>query len=885
MIIRIFLLSVLVAPLTTNAEDLAVDSLPLRTLSSGWGKPQPGKSISGGTLKVAGKTYDRGIGTHAPSSLLLSLDGKADKFEAMVGIDDYAAADRASVEFKLIGDGKELWASGILKGGRPAVKCEADLSGVRSLQLVVTDGGNGTDSDHANWLTPVISYQGTPPVEWAPPSPVEDPGAPPNVGLVRTPGSGVLTYDGHPLLTLPQGATISAAEEKGARDTLTQTLKLKLPAGATLAVRGSREALAAETRGPAQQAFPFIRTAHGDSSNLRNNAIYDRSSDWMLEAGPGTRIVVATDLDGTKRFTLTPADGGGTLTFRPRYFQKHRNLAHYQPWTYQVRKDSITGWCSWWAFMRDANEKNVEELLKVWEEKRFADYGYRFIQLDDAYQGRYDGQREHAKNHVMYQGGTPDTWLDWKDNFPSGLDGYSGKVRKAGFQPALWIGCFFSDNATARQHPDWFVQGADGLPFPSPWASYGVDTTNPEAADTLVRPTFRGLKDAGLSYLKIDQLRHMLYDNFHHNPQWFASKGIGPADLFRNYLRIAREELGRDTFILSCWGVLPESIGLADACRIGGDGYGPVTLQQYNSFNGLVWLNDPDHCDILPQKAAAEAGNVRETKEVAAVSNDTIIRPALASIAGAMLMLSDAPAVYRDEKNLVGLRKSSPVISSVPAQLYDFDPVKTDVLRDTERMAIQSGTSPSPIDGDQFGKVCPFWLNEFNTGFDRWNVLHRLNWSNDKMPPARVSFGDLGLDPAKTYIVHEFWSDTTLGITKDGFELPGLDAMGLQSYAIREAQDHPQLISTNRHLSQGAAEIEALGWDQSTLTLEGRSRIIAEDDYRLLIHIPTGFRALSATADRQTVPLESKGNRAMVTIKLPRTGSTAWTIRFEKAAP
>ena len=32
----------------------------------------------------------------------------------------------------------------------------------------------------------------------------------------------------------------------------------------------------------------MVRTAHGPSHNLRNNAVYDRFGDWMLQV-PGTR--------------------------------------------------------------------------------------------------------------------------------------------------------------------------------------------------------------------------------------------------------------------------------------------------------------------------------------------------------------------------------------------------------------------------------------------------------------------------------------------------------------------------------------------------------------------------------------------------------------------
>ena len=44
-----------------------------------------------------------------------------------------------------------LWKSGVLTGGHPAVPVKVDVTGVRTLGLRVTDGGDGTGSDHADW--------------------------------------------------------------------------------------------------------------------------------------------------------------------------------------------------------------------------------------------------------------------------------------------------------------------------------------------------------------------------------------------------------------------------------------------------------------------------------------------------------------------------------------------------------------------------------------------------------------------------------------------------------------------------------------------------------------------------------------------------------------
>ena len=722
------------------------------------------------------------------------------------------------------------------------------------------------------------------------PQPKELPGAPQNTPAVlqtdQDNKSLILKYNGAVIFSAKFTVPADISSKVSGKEAIEQRVILDFSKETEISavVNGSSEALAAETRGSAQEKFPLVRTTHGLSNNLRNNAVYDRNLDWMLEMPEGTLIRSFRNPDGTTRFELTLKAKHAELIFRPRYYQKHKNLPYFQPWTYQIYKESVTGWSSWWAYFREFTEKDLGTLLNIWREKHFADYGYRFIQIDDVYQGGNDGGRENCIKANGYYGGRPATWLDWKrEIFPSGLSGYVKSVNEAGFDPAIWMGCFFSDEQTVEEHPDWFVADESGKPAAAPWVSYAIDAVNPQSAEALIRPTFKGLKDAGVKYVKIDQLRHYLYDNLHNNLEWCRKKGVSPADVLRAYLRAAREELGDDTFILSCWGVLPEAIGIADACRIGGDGYGPVTMQQYNSWNGIVWRNDPDHCDILPNKKAVDTGNVKKLGVRTAAPKESIIRPALASIAGAMLMLSDKPQVYSNDSNLFGLRRSSPVLFSVPGQLYDFDPGKTDWLKTHRRTDITSGKNPSPIDADQFGEVCPYWLNEFNTYYDNWYVLHRLNWTRRKkkaLKPVTVKFADLGLDPSKEYLVYEFWNDKMLGVLKKEIKLDELEPYGIESLAIREKLNRPQLVSTNRHLSQGAAEIEKLLWDDNAL--KGRSRVIINDKYVITLFVPDNFRLISAEINGQKAQSEQNGNILKLSYLPKQTASVSWQAVFRR---
>jgi len=99
-----------------QGEIVPLGQLDLSKMSSGWGKPLVDKSVTGKTLSIAGRTFDSGVGTHAGSILHVKLDGKTERFRARVGVDD-GAGGNGSIRFRLYGDGKKLFDSGLMKGG------------------------------------------------------------------------------------------------------------------------------------------------------------------------------------------------------------------------------------------------------------------------------------------------------------------------------------------------------------------------------------------------------------------------------------------------------------------------------------------------------------------------------------------------------------------------------------------------------------------------------------------------------------------------------------------------------------------------------------------------------------------------------------------------
>jgi len=116
--------------------------------------PQPyqmDRSCQGDALSIAGSRYPWGIGVHADSELTFALGGRYQEFRAAVGIDS-RIGDKGSVRFIVLGDGKPLYESPVVKGsdGKPR-EVQAAVAGVKLLTLKVTDAGDLDLGDVANW--------------------------------------------------------------------------------------------------------------------------------------------------------------------------------------------------------------------------------------------------------------------------------------------------------------------------------------------------------------------------------------------------------------------------------------------------------------------------------------------------------------------------------------------------------------------------------------------------------------------------------------------------------------------------------------------------------------------------------------------------------------
>ena len=169
LLIGLALLCELVPNRSFAEETTALSGLDLTKMKQGFGTPQINLSVDRRPLSIGGRAFAAGVGTHSPGSFFVALDGGDGTFHAFAGIDD-ETNKRGSATFTILGDGKTLWKSGVMRGGDPAKEISVSLKGIRVLALLVGMANDGYNYDHADWADAVFQTAGTAPVAIAPPT-------------------------------------------------------------------------------------------------------------------------------------------------------------------------------------------------------------------------------------------------------------------------------------------------------------------------------------------------------------------------------------------------------------------------------------------------------------------------------------------------------------------------------------------------------------------------------------------------------------------------------------------------------------------------------------------------------------------------------------------
>jgi len=103
----------------------------------------------GKTITLNGQTFAKGLGTHGSADVRYGISG-CTRFQTAVGVDDEVGS-YGSVTFQVYLDGAKAFDSGVMTGTSATKSLSLDATAKSELRLVVTNGGNNIDYDHADW--------------------------------------------------------------------------------------------------------------------------------------------------------------------------------------------------------------------------------------------------------------------------------------------------------------------------------------------------------------------------------------------------------------------------------------------------------------------------------------------------------------------------------------------------------------------------------------------------------------------------------------------------------------------------------------------------------------------------------------------------------------
>jgi hypothetical protein len=584
----------------------------------------------------------------------------------------------------------------------------------------------------------------------------------------------------------------------------------------------------------------LVQLSIGRVENLRCNSLFSPSRDEAITC-ESPRVELRWQGDHYKLLAETPL----AVRVDPQYIKGTLRFPWFRPLDKRLFPRAPAGWCSWYIYLWGIREDNIVRNTD-WLAANLKKFGCEYVQLDDGWQGVGKGSGENR-----------DWYVTDKRKFPHGMKWVADYIRSKGLKPGIWLIPFVtSDDKLFRQHPDMFIRRPDGTSvfetidpktgkLDIDWTGrYAIDPTNP-AARKWVADTFHMIcQDWGYDYVKIDGqggsagVVHRFHDRL-------ADQKVAPDEAYRLGLAAARSQMKPAQVLLNC-ASQSSSCGYCDSMRTGADvgaaEWGGIQTAMRSTMgslfmNSLCFWDDPDVLCVRPPLPYHQAQ----------------LWTTLLGITGQLLMTSDdMPALPEDRVELV--RRVFPVADIRPMELYG---------------------------------LCG-WPRIFDlrvsTAAGQWDVVALFNWDSLRDASLRIDPVELGL-PAGNYSYYDVWQKRLLGVQSDGLTLR-LPPTWCRVVAVRRQGDHPELIGTSRHLTQGADDLVEAKWDAATKTWSGKSRVVAGDLYKLRFTLPPGWVCGGTTCwnARMThlYSEEVEGGLGALVLESNESETIPWQIAFQK---
>ncbi|MGZ3754049.1 MAG: hypothetical protein ACXVAY_21170 [Mucilaginibacter sp.] len=505
-------------------------------------------------------------------------------------------------------------------------------------------------------------------------------------------------------------------------------------------------------------------------------------------------------------------------------------------------------YCTWYSEKNGGAGTEAQTIELAGFIKRYLEpFGLGVLQIDDQWQagGQYNG---------------PHRWFDRVDpkgGYPNGMTTTATAIKEAGLSAGIWW-MPFSRNYQDPQYKDrqdWFARRTNGKPFETTWGGTSLDLTHPDVQKHIADYASR-LHSWGFDYFKMDGLwtgtvTEQIYIN-----DGYKNDSIGNSkplfnplktqiEAYRDGLKIMRKAVGADVFFSGCcvsqnMRSFGASIGLVNSMRIGPDfnhdgqsiRTGAIRASRLYFLNGRVWWNDPDP-SMLRESGKSTADGA--SSGIGSLTRARLL-PSFVAVSGQFFLSSDW-------------------LPNLPSE-------RLEIMK--RCMASHNGIA-RPVDA--FDKTLPsIWLaTDTKSGTSR-NVLGLFNWETSAQKIG-ATLSRAGLKDNTSYYAFDFWENKPLADLAGSFGME-LPAESCKVIAVREKSNHPIVVSTSQHVTQGMIDILQEEWKAGSLS--GTSKIIAGDSYELRI------AGMNDGGNWKLAEASIIGNSEGVTIKVLPESENGW---------
>jgi Melibiase len=514
----------------------------------------------------------------------------------------------------------------------------------------------------------------------------------------------------------------------------------------------------------------------------------------------------------------------------PDYYKKNFN-PFFKRFNKKQFPNAPVGWLSWYCYFCDFDEKKTR-LTTDFAAKHFKKFGFEYVLIETWEKNSDKLPVKDYYNSTEYD----------SQKFPHGLRYVTDMIHNKGLKAGLWIVLFGTgEKEFFEKNKEMYVVDKKGKPLDNWNGWYVLDITHPKAQKYIARMVNTAVKEWSFDYLKIDGLEFNTYSSRYFYDRPDVKKLLHnkqQAEPLRNILQLIRKNIGKQIFFLACRAELtPKSKchGLVDGARIGSDvfwdgenpSWASVIFTARNTLaahylHNIAWYNDPDVLSIRKPLSLAHARTLC-----------TIV-----SLTGQVLFLSDI--------------------------LYELPLERVKMLQ--QLMPI-CDTYPGHIAPN--GKLQPVWNLVIKRPFEQWNVVGLFNWDEQDSSILTLTAEELALDAEREYLIYDFWEKKFLGeLCKE--KTVKLKKKTCILAAIREKKGHPQILSIDRHITQGGICIKELEWNEDKKTLGSVMDLPTGHTFIVTLYVPIGYKLKNTKGKAKLI--KSKKNIIELEVKNGRWG-------------